>query len=204
MGPMPRPALIAVAVLAALFAAGCGEERKDPFDRKGALENAKDDEGIDKDIADLAKLRDPDDAAASVAADRARDALILRGSRVETKIIDTLRSSPDWAVRLGCIEVLQSIGTRACIEHLIAVLDDPESLVAFHSNITLEAILGVQQLAGDGKPGLASLPPVPKPDGIDRDAERRAWTDWHLRHGIELKRAWTDWWAANRATVKID
>ncbi|MFM2091480.1 MAG: hypothetical protein RLZZ127_1969 [Planctomycetota bacterium] len=201
---MPRPVLTAAAILGALLLAGCEEERKDPFDRKGALENAKDVEQVDKDLADLAKGRDPDDPAASLAADRARDALIARGTKVETKIIDTLRASPDWAVRLGCIEVLQAIGTRASIEHLIAVLDDPEALVAFHANVTLEQMLGVQQLPGGGKPGLAALPKIPAPDALDRDAERRAWTEWHLRNGKELQRAWADWWNANKATAKID
>lgn len=195
-----------VLVLAAIAAlvASCGEERKDPFDRKSSMQLAKEDEGIVQDIADLAKGRDPDDAAASVAYDKAREALAQRGSRIETQIIDTLRSSSDWAVRLGCVEILQSIGTRASIEHLIAVLDDPESLVAFQANITLEAMTGIHQLAGDGKPGLASLPPVAAPDGLDRDAERRAWTDWHLRHGKELQRAWSEWWVANKGSAKVN
>ena len=62
---------------------------------------------IDQDLAALGRGKDPFNGTEIAAYDEAVRRLIARGSAIEGPVIDALRRSSDWAVRLGCIEVLE-------------------------------------------------------------------------------------------------
>ncbi len=216
-----KPAALTAALVLAALASGCAEAPRDPFERgvttdkngqerrrEGITDHERDKAEVDRLIAELQHGKDAADVAAMARYDKAKDALIQRGARIETVIIDTLRSHRDWSVRLGCVEVLQGIGTKASVEHLIAVTDDPNHLVARKANDGLQAMTKRTMVTWSGASGTsaAALPPVTSPakDDLDPDRFYTAWSAWHLRHGKQLRQAWTDWWTANRATFKVD
>ena len=204
--------------LAVLVLAGCGDNRPeaDPFGnpastgdttRASITDIQKDRAAIEADLARLAEGENTDSADAIAVYDKARSELERRGPLVETMVIDALRTSPRWGVRLGCVEVLQSIGTKASIEHLIAVTDDVMPLVARRANTGLETMTDIRMVVmqGESATSSASLPRLPPPAETDIaiDRHERTWATWHARHGKELRAAWTDWWKANKATAKI-
>ena len=196
-------ALLAIAVLALTTFAGCtGEEER--FKANPTAEMDPEERLLTADIAALAKGAQNNDPASSVVYDKAVNDLILRGAKIETKLIDALRSDRDPWVRIGCVEVLTAIATRTSIEHLIAVLDDVEPLVAQRSNIALQTLTDQRMIAELGKPDPKLLPPVPARAESDRelDAEERLWAGWHAEHKAALKAAWTSWWADNKAGFK--
>ena len=190
--------VFAVAAALALVSTGCDERES-----KLALPQAEttpgiDQSGIDKDLAALGRGKDPQNSIEIAAYDEAVRRLIARGSAIEGPVIDALRRSSDWAVRLGCIEVLQGIGTRLCVDHLMEVLIDPEPIVSLRATTTLEELTKHREIPLDGEPvGANGLDPVPKRDPKDKamDAELRIWAGWTKLHGSAHQKAWKDWWA---------
>lgn len=193
--------------LLALLAASCtdreGPSTANPTAKDPAAERA----AVEKDLDVLAAGKDLSQAEAESAWHQAIQRLSRRGAGIEIQVVDRLRRDPDWGVRLGCIEVLQSIGSRGCIEHLIATLADPEPLVALRANDTLAAMTRHDEIPGPGmQAGANGLPPVPLPpaDDLAMDAEYRQWSAWHRQHGAALKQAWAGWWEANQGKLSIE
>ncbi|MBA2480708.1 MAG: hypothetical protein H0V44_08600 [Planctomycetes bacterium] len=186
---------------------GCGESRDPIFNANPTKAKDTTDQDITAEIGRLSKGKDPKDIDGSAVYDQAIGKLTARGAGIETRIIDALRTSTDWGVRMGCIEVLQSIGGKACIDHLIAALLDDESLVAFHANKTLEELTKHQEVPAASKPtGANGLPPVPVRDAndLEMNAEQKIWQAYHRAHKQPLRDAWAAWWTANQAKTKID
>lgn len=199
--------LLTVLSAALLVTGGCDDRTGDDvFHAEVKRAQAPQDEAIAKEIAALANCGKPTDPDASVAYDQAVDSLIKRGVPVETRLIDALRSSADANIRYGCIEVLAAVGTKACVEHLIAVLDDPAALVAWKSVITLRVLTKQRFIPETGKPAVQDLPPVPERDPKDLalDAESRIWAAWHAEHKDALKAAWERWWADSKADFRLE
>jgi HEAT repeat protein len=200
---MRLPALLACAVLGLIVFAGCGEEER--FRANPNSEETPAEREIRLDIATLAKGAAGGDPESSVAYDKAVNDLILRGAKIETRIIDALRSNPDAWVRIGCVEVLTAIATKTSIEHLIAVLDDEAPLVAQRANIALQTLTDQRMIAASGTTDPKLLPAVPaRIDSVkELDAEERLWATWHAQHKAELKAAWERWWAGNKVTFTL-
>jgi hypothetical protein len=203
---MPRALLLAPLLL--LVLAGC-----DPASR--ALFNPepspafRDDErkAVDAEIRHLAKGKDPADIDASATYSETVQKLTGRGSKIEPALIEALAGNQDWAVRMGVIEVLESVGTKACIDAVIAATADPAPLVALHANTLLEAMTGHRVIPAAGSPPSAEgLPPVPKrdPGDLALDAEEKLWAAWQQQNGKLLNATWAAWWKANRATAKVN
>ncbi len=161
---------------------------------------------IARDVAALAAGKDQTTAENSKAYDDAIAALIRRGSAIETTLIDNLRRSDDWGVRLGLIEVLMATGTRASVDHLIFCLDDDTPLVALRANTTLQELTNHNEIPpAGGATGSNGLPPVGVRAAQDLalDAELRQWVTWHQQHAKQLRAAWTSWWSANKDQITI-
>jgi hypothetical protein len=202
----PTSPLICAALM--LILAGC-DDREQPkiFDASSPVKADAAEQEIATEIKQLARGKEPRDDEGSAAHDEAVSKLTARGSAVELRVIDALRSDPDWNVRLGCIEVLQSIGGKPSVPHLISALLDEQPLVAFHANHTLEAVTKHQEIPAAGQAaGANGLPPVPLRPATDlaMDAELRAWTAWHQAHKQELHDAWQKWWDANGKATRVD
>jgi hypothetical protein len=177
------------------------------FDTAAPAANGGQDAAVHAEIAELARGKDAKDDEGQAAHDEAVSKLSRRGSAVELTVIDALRSDPDWNVRLGCLEVLQSIGTKACIVHLIAALQDAEPLISLHANVTLQALTSHREIpAADAPIGQNGLPPVPRPraDQLEMDTEIKIWTAWLGEHHEALHAAWDQWWKSNREHVTIE
>ena len=203
-----RLLLVIAAIPAILLPAGCESERTDTKVEVRSDTTAQDDEKgrIADDIAKLATGKDLSAALDAKTFGDAKDRLIRRGSRIETTLIDSLRRSDDWGVRLGVIEVLMATGTRISVDHLITVLDDPQPLVALRANTLLVEMTQHSEIPTAGAPTAANgLPPVPKPAAGDLalDAEERQWAFWQRANGKTLRAAWASWWTANQGTVEI-
>lgn len=199
-----RPlALLACAVLMLSIFAACSEQER--FKANPTTEETPAERELRADIETLAKGAASGDPAASVAYDKAVNDLILRGAKVETRMIDALRSNRNAWVRIGCVEVLTAIASKTSIEHLIAVLDDEEPLVAQRANIALQTLTDQRMIAEAGKPDPKLLPAVPPraEDDMELIAEERIWAAWHAQHKAELKAAWERWWAASKATFTL-
>lgn len=189
--------------LVVLLLAGCEDTRSEPVmtTPEGDSPVVQERSAVDQLVAQLASGRDPTDAKASKRYDEAVSTLIGRGSAIEPQLIDHLRRAQDWSIRLGLIEVLQATGSKACIEHLIVMLDDEQPLVAHRANATLEEFCQHQEIPRTAKSG--PLAPVPKPTDLALDAEERVWAAWHGEYKHALKIAWQSWWDANRDQVEI-
>ena len=202
--PAMRPlALLTCAILVLSFLAGCSEEER--FKANPSSDETPAEHDLRMDIATLAKGAAGGDPASSVAYDKAVNDLILRGAKIETRIIDALRSNRNAWVRIGFVEVLTAIATKTSIEHLIAVLDDEEPLVAQRANVALQTLTDQRMIAETGKPDPKLLPAVPARSENDKelDAEERIWAAWHAQHKAELKAAWERWWAGSKATFTL-
>lgn len=203
-----RPLILAGAIVLGLVFAGCESERPKEIIEKpdGPTKTELEAKEMDKLLANLSKGKDLAKIEDTKIYDAAVDALIRRGSSIESTLIDNLRRSSDWSVRVGIIEVLQATGSKACIEHLIAVLNDDEALVAFRANTTLQELCQHREIPETGKPTAGNgLPPVPlRPAGdLALDAELRTWTLWHRDNKLRLQEAWKTWWTTNRENVVI-
>jgi hypothetical protein len=199
------PLALALAAIATFGLSGCGDDDEifranpAPYEDKAGKE-------ITSEIAGLANGGRQGDPSASVAYDNAIQSLIMRGVKAETRVIDALRADPDPHVRIGCIEVLRAIATKASIEHLIAVLDDSDPMVAWNAEITLRVMGRTRMIPEAGQPAKDGLPPVPvrKADDLAIEADERIWNTWYAAHKAELKAAWERWWADNKATFKVE
>lgn len=187
--------------------AGCESDRPDPKSAAKSDTTPVQDEkaAIAAEIAALATGKDPTRAVDSKAYDDAVGKLISRGSGIETTLIDNLRRSEDWGVRLGLVEVLMATGTKASVEHLIACLDDAEPLVAQRANKTLQEMTSHAEIPESGGAGANGLPPVPRRADSDLalDADLRLWSLWQKEHGARLRQAWASWWSANRDQITV-
>ncbi len=206
--PSSVSGLLAISgITVVLGLAGCESERAntkiDPHPDTTELDDQK--QQIAKDIADLAAGKDLSVAKDSKAFDDAKARLIARGSKIETTLIDNLRRSDDWGVRVGIIEVLMATGTKASIDHLIVCLDDPEPLVAFRANTLLIEMAQHSEIPASGTPAAGGLPPVPaRPaNDLSLEADQRIWATWQHEHGKALRAAWASWWSANKGSVEI-
>lgn len=204
MRPLHTLAIAAIAI-AALGMSGCGDD-DEIFRANPTTYVDKAGKEISTEIAALANGGRPDDPAASVAYDNAIQSLIMRGVKAETRVIDALRSDPDPHVRIGCIEVLRAIATKSSIEHLIAVLDDSDPMVAWNAEITLRVMCRTRMIPEAGAPAKNGLPPVPvrKADDLAIEADEQIWNTWYAAHKADLKAAWERWWADNKATFTAD
>lgn len=161
---------------------------------------------ISAEIAKLAEGKDINDIEGTATYSEAINQLTSRGSKIEPQLIEALVGDNDWAVRMGVLEVLASVGTRACIEPVIGATKDPAALVALHANKLLEAMTSHRIIPAAGQPdSAAAVPPVPPrdPQVLDLDAEERIWAAWHREHGQKLHEAWQAWWKANRGKAVI-
>lgn len=203
--PAMRPlAAVLLAASCLLVLAACGQD-DEIFRANPSQQQDPDDAAIRAEIAALANGAKTDDPDASVRYDRAVNALILRGTKVETRLIDTLRSDPDAWIRVGCVEVMTAVGTKACIEHLIAVLVDEQPLVAQRANIALQTLTGQRMVPEAGKPAKDGVEAVPAraADDLALDAEERIWAAWYERNKDAMQAAWQRWWTANKATFSL-
>jgi HEAT repeat protein len=205
MRPLAALPLAVLAVLGLTSFAGCMQQGEERFKANPSTSEDPAEREIRLDIATLAKGGLPADPDSSVAYDRAINNLILRGAKIETRLIDALRSDLDPWVRVGCVEVLTAVATKSSVEHLIAVLDDETPLVAQRANIALQTLTGQRMIAEAAKPAPALLPapPARAANDVELDAEERIWAVWHAQHKTELKAAWEHWWAANRITFTL-
>ena len=205
-----RPAVLLIPVCVVLLGlAGCESERETPKVGGDTVHEATPVQdaqaATERELDALSRGRDPSKVEDSKAYDDAVAALIRRGSSIETTLIDRLRRTDDWSIRMGIIEVLMATGTKTSIDHLIFCLDDSEPLVALRANTTLQEMTNHAEIPASGSAKANGLPPVPKRADSDLalDAELRAWTAWHHEHGQALRAAWTAWWAENRDQITI-
>jgi len=162
---------------------------------------------VEGEIKELANGKDPSNPETSAAYDTAVRKLTGRGAGIETQLIDALAGSDDWAIRMGVIEVLISVATRASIDPLISRLDDPHPLVALWANRTLEVICAYKVIPSD-RPTKDGLTPVPRrdpgnPNQLELDTEEKLWAQWHAANHKLLLASWRDWWSLNKGTAKI-
>ena len=199
--------LVAVGIVAALAGAGCGGQSSRLYDSPTKSTFKVDErKAIADEIALLAKGKDGQDIDGTATYSEAVNTLTGRGSKIEPQLIEALVGDNDWAVRMGVLEVLASVGTRTCVEPVISATKDSAALVALHANKLLEAMTGHRIIPAAGEPGSAApVPPVPArdPKVLDLDAEERIWAEWHREHGGKLHEAWQAWWKTNRGTAVI-
>ena len=156
-------------------------------------------------IKKLAAGKDLSNADNVVIYHKAIDDLIARGSTIETAISEALASDDDWGVRVGAVEVLKGIGTRACIETLLGALEDPQPLVGLNANYLLRELTKHSVIPTAGSPAANGLPPIPvrAADDLALDADEKLWAAWHEQHKITLHKVWREWWTANKSAVAI-
>ncbi len=221
---LPAPSLLPVLLLAGLLG-GCttgsssdarsdgsggqgkGAVQPKTFDTSAVPATGSDAAAVQDEIGQLARGKEAKDDDGQAVHDDAVSKLSRRGAAVQLRIIDAMRSSPDWNIRLGCIEVLQSIGTKTCIPHLISMLQDSDPLIALHANVTLQALTSHREIpVPGGAIGANGLPPVPRAqaDQLEMDTELKIWTHWYDNHHQALHDAWDTWWKSNNTRVTID
>lgn len=206
----PWRRLSALAVLCLLCSACILDpvhEREGLYEDTGAL-TEDEIEQVEEDIQALdnaARMdRDPDAEADFW---NAVQSLTNHGAVAEPYLLEALAGDPKWAVRYGTIHVLDSVGTRDCVEPLIRVLDDEHYLVSFKAVHTLRVLTDhriIPESADNASPN--GLPPVPAadPDDYQADAAIQPWIRWHLKHGMQLRDQWLEWWSANGSKVGIE
>ena len=204
---MRAAGLVVIGMAAAMALGGCSSKSSRLYDSPTkATFKADERKAISAEIAKLAKGKDANDIEGTATYSEAVTQLTSRGSKIEPQLIEALVGDNDWAVRMGVLEVLASVGTRACIEPVIGATKDSAALVALHANKLLEAMTDHRIIPVTGEPGSAApVPPVPArdPSVLDLDAEERIWAAWHRDHGQQLHDAWRDWWTANRGKAVI-
>jgi hypothetical protein len=188
--------------------AGCDDDQREPaFHDQAPTDPNANERDIHATIAQLSNGKNPDDPNASTAYDAAKTKLIKMGQAIENDLIDSLRRDRDWGVRLGCIEVLQAVGGKSCVEHLIATLLDDVPLVAFQAEKTIEVMTNHKVIPAAGtETGANGVPAIPARAANDlaMDAELRIWTAWYGQNKQALHDAWFQWWKNNKAATKIE
>ncbi len=165
--------------------------------------NPIDEEAVKEDIAALANGSQMDDPDSEHRYNTARDDLIKLGSSIESHIIFELKNGRDWAVRLGCIEVLTGIGTKKCLEPIIAALKDQHPMVAQKAMYSLRVFCEHRIVPVKDMPNSA-VPPIPKRkenDPIDQDY--KIWVKWYTENGKALHKAWETWYHANKGEIQV-
>lgn len=203
----PIPILFVALALALLVLTGCDPKRNDAnglFEEGGPL-SKEEKAAVAKAIEDLALAKDLDDPDDEASYNDAVLDLTLRGSAIEYLLIEELSENQDWGVRYGVINVLDSVGTRASVEPLIAALADPHYLVAYKANHTLRVMCKHQEIPdeGEGANGLPAVPPF-DPEDLDPGAQFKPWIRWHAEHAEDLRDAWRTWWKTEGNGVVID
>ena len=189
-----------------LALSGCGDERDVIFSTAPANTVVDDRDAMLVDIANLANGKDLKNPDHDHAYNKALDALIARGARIEPSLIEALAGNDDWGVRYGAVNVLKAIGTRRCVEPLMGALEDPQPLVALSANNLLCALTKHVVIPAAGEPprdGLVAVPLRPEND-LALDAEEKLWSAWHGQYRVALHTAWRTWWVANKATVVVE
>jgi HEAT repeat protein len=200
-----RLSFMLVMGLTVVLLAGCSDEREVVF-ATDAPPVADDRQAVLADIAELSNGKELLKAEHAQRYHTAVDALIARGSRIESILIEELGGSNDWAVRLGVVEVLKGVATRRSIEPLMGALEDPQPLVALNADYLLRALTKHSVIPATGQAPINGLPPVPArtAEDISLDAEENLWAAWHQQHRVALHDAWRTWWQANQGTVVIE
>jgi len=200
---------LAGCVACLVLLAGCDDDR-DIFNNPKDQSPQQDRKEVAAEIAKLANGKDHSNIEASAIYSQTVTRLSARGTAIEPQLIESLLSDNDWSVRLGCVEVLESIGTKASVEALIGVLDDSNPLVSRRAEKLLEQMCIHQEIPETGKPiGANGLPPVPKrdpkdPKDLPLDTEEKLWAEWHRDYRGKLKKAWAGWWKVNKDKIKIN
>jgi len=186
---------------------GCGEETRPLFNPDPAPVFKDDDrKAVLAEIALLSKGKDTSDIEASAIYSETVQKLTGRGSKIEPLLIEALAGDQDWAVRMGAVEVLQSVGTKSCIDALIVATKDPAPLVALNADKLLSGMTDHRVIPKAGAaPSPEGLPPVPQreADNLALDAEEKLWAVWHQENSKLLYSTWLAWWKANRGTAKL-
>lgn len=204
--PAPAPSLVlcCLAVSAVMLQYGCSmDDGRDSGGLFGA-EGKRDEQAaqIDRWIGDLRLVanleRGEDEAIYATAVQR----LSERGAPMESRMIELLATAPDWGTRYGAIEVLDAVGTRACVDSLIQVLAGDHPLVAFKALVSLRVITEHRILPEQGEDVVMpeGLTPIPAraEDDLRSDAEEQIWAAWYAEYGPALAEAWAAWWRDQR------
>ena len=192
--------LLSLCLFALFILGGCQGMRGKHVDH---LTNIDDDE-VKEQIALLSNGQHTQDPDAEARYTLACEKLIKMGAGVEPHIIFELKNSKDWAVRLGCIEVADAVGTIRCVEPFIELLNDPHPLVAQKAMYSLRVFCGHRIVPDADSPG-APVPPIPRRgpnEPIEKDYQ--LWSKWHEKNHKVLHRSWTEWWKAHKAEVKVE
>ncbi len=192
-------------VVALLILSGCGEERTAAFDTSGIKHQDDERALMLASIKKLAAGKDLKNADNVLTYHKAIDDLIARGSTIETAICEAVASDEDWGVRVGAVEVLKGIGTRACIETLLGALEDSHPLVGLNANYLLRELTKHAVIPAAGSSDANGLPPVPvrAVDDLALDADEKLWAAWYEQHKITLHKVWREWWTANKSVIAI-
>jgi HEAT repeat protein len=190
---------------------GCGKSS----DQRQAMFSTEDDQQNDvkhrqvlNEIALMANAKaDIDNAEALKVNQDAQNKLIARGSSIENDLVQALQDDHDWGVRLGCVQVLDAVGTSRCVPYLITALTDPEPVVALYADKLLVALCRHDEIpsldAGTGANGIPPLPP--KHSGnAPIDSDMKDWSNWYLANHGKLHTAWAAWWQSHKDKIKID
>lgn len=200
----PIVCLLVFAVATIVLACNPSRESKGLFEDQGPLSEQEREEVAEliEQLATAKDLTDPDDEAAY--RDAVQD-LTLRGSGIEFLLIEALTEHEDWGVRYGVIHVLDSVGTRSCVEPLIATLADPSYLVGYKAMQTLRVFTEHREIPEEGTAanGLSAVPPA-DPEDLDSESRFKPWIRWHRDHAADLRDAWLRWWKAEGAGVVIE
>lgn len=212
-----HPVVLLLLAPLVLIPAGCDEKRDPLFSTPTSKQDDPDVQALQKDIAELAKVRvyeewkntkgkeeEADKAIATY--HEAMQRLTRRGAAIESQLIEALGGSEDWGVRLGVVETMQAVGTKRCVTPLIQVLTDSQPLVTMNANLTLQEMTKHQVVPEAGKPAVDGLAPMPvaDPKELDPTVHLRSWSAWHAENKVKLQQAWSAWWEKNKATAKVE
>ena len=190
--------ILIVLMCCALFA--CESRKGKHVDHLTAIDEAK----VKEQIAILSEGSKADDADAEFRYNEARDGLIKMGTGVEPFILFEMKNGRDWSVRLGCIEVLDGIGTKKCVEPLIECLLDEHPLVAQKAMYSLRVFCGHRIVPDTDMPG-APVPPIPqRAENESFEKDYTIWVAWHEQNRKAFYRAWVEWWKANKGEVTVE
>jgi len=121
--------------------------------------------------------------------------LKLQGSEIEPVLIEILGATDSWGVRLGVVDVLTAIGTKACVDAMLGLLQDEHPKVAWEALGWLRVVLDHQETPDKVEPD-HPLPPLP--------SRYDDWPEYRRRFGAALHQRWTKWWEANRDQTTVD
>jgi hypothetical protein len=124
-----------------------------------------------------------DDAASEVAVEQAVTNLIERGVRIEPQLIDLLSSTNSSTKRMGLIHVLNSIGTGASTEAMIACMNDSDPKIVLMADVWLN-----KQHPSAKSIVETMVPPMPTDDNME------SLKTYCSLHANRRQIAWSTWW----------